>query len=173
MSKAKQLARDYAESVCTEGRVHNTMHVAGVAHTTVTSVVEATFEAGYKAAMKDMPLSFVELFAANVARVARWHALNSWSPLEWAGAMCGEAGEAANFAKKLKRLVDQIPNHDARCANPTFAEYKRGILHENADAAIYGVLMCASVGASAEEFQQAIRDAFNAKSIEYGFPERI
>src|SRR5882724_4498362 len=44
-------------------------------------------------------LTFGEVIRANLSRVERWHSLASWSPLEWAGAMCGEAGEAANFAK--------------------------------------------------------------------------
>ena len=32
-----------------------------------------------------------ELFAKNVERCNRWHpgGIDEWSPLEWAGAMCG------------------------------------------------------------------------------------
>ena len=47
-----------------------------------------------------------DLLQINTQRAARWHNgdIAEWSPLEWAGAMAGEAGEAANAAKKLKRL---------------------------------------------------------------------
>ncbi len=49
----------------------------------------------------------------NAKRAWRWHqngGIKSWSALEWAGAMAGEAGEACNAAKKLKRIEDQIAN---------------------------------------------------------------
>ena len=32
--------------------------------------------------------------------------VDDWNPLEWAGALCGEAGELANLCKKLKRGED-------------------------------------------------------------------
>lgn len=113
------------------------------------------------------------------ARAVRWHVhggLAEWSPLEWAGAMCGEAGEAANFAKKLKRVTSELANNDRR--NPAWEasteeladKYRGEIAKEVADAIIYGLLLMAAVGANAEE---VIRDVFNKKSEEYGFPERI
>jgi hypothetical protein len=41
-------------------------------------------------------LKINELFNANIERCKHWHpgGLEEWSPLEWAGAMAGEAGEA-------------------------------------------------------------------------------
>jgi NTP pyrophosphatase (non-canonical NTP hydrolase) len=36
------------------------------------------------------------------------HSVDNWSLLEWAGAMCGEAGEAANVCKKLLRKKQKI-----------------------------------------------------------------
>ena len=124
-------------------------------------------------------LTFINLMHANLSRVERWHSLNDWSTLEWAGAMCGEAGEAANFAKKLKRVESKIPNHDGRIDGSNVLEhrliptYRAGIVKEYADVVIYGVLMCARAGATPEEVQQTIRDVFNDKSKEYGFPERL
>ncbi len=57
--------------------------------------------------MKDGEVSgllFAALRRLNVERVPFFgHTLEGWNPLEWAGALCGEAGEAANIAKKLRR----------------------------------------------------------------------
>ena len=53
-----------------------------------------------------------ELQQLNVSRAQRWHpgGLAEWSALEWAGAMAGEAGEACNAAKKLKRIETGVAN---------------------------------------------------------------
>lgn len=111
-----------------------------------------------------------EICEENLSRAKRWHNGNieEWSALEWAGAMCGEAGEAANAAKKLKRLEQSVnlaersllTEHDARLA----------VAKECADTIIYALLVIARVGIDAECI---IRDVFNRKSEEYNFPERI
>lgn len=92
--------------------------------------------------------------------------------MEWAGAMAGEAGEACNAAKKLKRIEDGIQNinlEDGRSlTNLTEAQQK--VAKEVADSVVYGDLLCQRVGMSLEE---AIRLVFNQKSEEYGFPERL
>lgn len=64
------------------------------------------------------------------------HTVYDWNPLEWAGAMCGEAGEAANVAKKLRRLQDG-------CAvnNPGHEELVRELGEELADVVIYAALI--------------------------------
>lgn len=118
-------------------------------------------------------LTFEQLVEQNVSRANRWHkgGLSEWSALEWAGAMCGEAGECANAAKKLKRLEDGIKSinladrdlrteHDAHLA----------VAKEAADTIIYALLVMARVGIDPECI---IRDVFNRKSDEYSFPERI
>lgn len=120
-----------------------------------------------------------ELQAINVERAKRWHqsekGLGEWSALEWAGAMAGEVGEAANAAKKLKRVESHIANLDARGLRSSVTEeqcvdYRAQIGKEAADAIIYGVLLAARVGCDIED---CIRTVFNAKSEEYGFPERV
>lgn len=118
-----------------------------------------------------MPLTISELAAANSSRVKRWHSIDAWSPLEWAGAMAGGAGEACNAAKKLKRIDDGIAN--INCADRSLTDRldackKIGL--EIADTIIYGVLLAESVGV---DLEQCIIEAFNRKSEEYGFPERI
>lgn len=123
---------------------------------------------------KELALEINELFAASVERSKEWHpgGVDDWSPLEWAGAMCGEAGEAANAAKKLKRVEDRIKNinvpgrllDEAGMAGDMVAE-------EVADTILYGLLVMARVGVTNPE--AVLRRVFNAKSAEYGFPQRV
>lgn len=116
-----------------------------------------------------------ELFAKNIARCARWHGekgVNDWSALEWAGAMCGEAGEAANAAKKLKRLETDMKtiNEPGRHYN-NLEEARTAVAKEVADTIIYGLLLMARAGI--EDPEAIIREVYNKKSEEYGFPERV
>jgi len=140
-------------------------------------------------------LTIQEIIAANMSRVERWHSLADWSPLEWSGAMGGEvgelssevlayialrigkaAGEAANYSKKFKRIETEIANNDKRMfgldvpKEQLLETYREGIGMETADVFIYGVLLCARVNV---DLVKCIRKAFNLKSIEYGFPERL
>lgn len=114
------------------------------------------------------------LTEANTARAKRWHApdgLEGWNALEWAGAMAGEAGEACNAAKKLRRVEQKIANINVANRHlPTESEAKRAVAKECADTILYALLLIERVGVDAEEI---IRDVFNAKSEEYGFPERV
>jgi hypothetical protein len=116
------------------------------------------------------PLMLADFRRANVMRCEAEaprgfaHPINGWSPLEWAGAMCGEAGEAANKAKKLLRTTMYHAGEALR--------YNRGekveainVGLEYADAVIYGDLMLARIGLDSETM---IRAAFNSKSIEIG-----
>lgn len=114
------------------------------------------------------------IYSVNLERATRWHKgnINDWSPLEWAAAMAGEAGEAANAAKKLKRMENALisineqsrsyPDVDAAC---------KAVAKEVADTIIYGLLLMARVGITDPE--AVIREVFNEKSVEYGFPERL
>lgn len=102
-------------------------------------------------------------------RTDRWHkGKPRWSLLEWAGAMCGEAGESANFAKKVKRLEEGLQNITTRGA--TMAEAKEDCIKEAADAVLYAMCLANAAGIDLED---VIVDVFNQKSEEYGFPERL
>ena len=110
---------------------------------------------------------------ANRSRADRWHNgnMNSWNALEWAAAMCGEAGEAANAAKKLRRLELEIPSINLADRNlRTEHDAKYQVAKECADTIIYALLLIERVGIDPE---CVLREVFNAKSEEYGFPERI
>jgi|SRR6516164_9345015 hypothetical protein len=114
-----------------------------------------------------------QMHLINVQRAKRWHnaGVVEWTALEWAGAMCGEAGEAANAAKKLKRIECQIPtiNEEGRHYE-TLEQARKVVAREVADTIIYGLLLMDRVGCS--DPMAVLRDVFNAKSVEYGFPER-
>lgn len=110
------------------------------------------------------------LTSVNVDRCKNWHGengLNDWSALEWAGAMCGEAGEAANVAKKLKREQTGMPN---RLSAGSESDLRAKLAKEAADTFLYLNLMCAREGIS---LAAAIIDVFNQKSTEYNFPQRL
>jgi NTP pyrophosphatase (non-canonical NTP hydrolase) len=125
--------------------------------------------------VKNEKLTLQKLMDISIERSKRWHdGSKPWSVLEWAGAMCGEAGECANAAKKLKRLEDLIPsiNHEARHFS-SIAEAKMNVVQEVCDTILYAVLVAASTGVSSLELEAAIVYVFNVKSEEYGFPERL
>ena len=118
-------------------------------------------------------MNLADIVKANTSRANRWHKgnMNEWNALEWSAAMCGEAGEAANAAKKLRRLEMDIPSinladRDLR----TEHDAKYQVAKECADTIIYALLLIERVGIDAE---CVLREVFNAKSEEYGFPERI
>lgn len=96
-------------------------------------------------------LTFEELRVANLKRCTEsFHGqLSDWTPLEWAGAMAGEAGEACNAAKKLRR------GEDVPC---------EAIADEIADTVIYGCLLCQALGVRLEDH---IIRKFNAISNRY------
>ena len=107
----------------------------------------------------------------NSDRGKRWHQGNllQWTLLEWCGAMCGEAGEAANYAKKIRRLDLQLPNKEAGLNKSNYDELRIKLGNEIADTIIYGLLTLSALDLDAE---QMIRNVFDKKSEEYGFPER-
>lgn len=119
-------------------------------------------------------ISISDIQAINVERANRWHGGNfhQWSGLEWAGAMCGEAGEAANFAKKLRRYELELEGNQFSDNRPMggCAGLIAGLAHECADTFLYLTLLAARYDI---DLATAVRDRFNAKSEEMGFPERL
>lgn len=121
-----------------------------------------------------MFLEIQKIFDVSLRRCARWHenGVQDWSPLEWAGAMAGEAGEAANAAKKLKRIETNMMSINENSRHYTSVENARiEVAKEVADTIFYGLLLMARVGVNMPE--EVLREVFNKKSEEYGFPERI
>jgi NTP pyrophosphatase (non-canonical NTP hydrolase) len=89
-----------------------------------------------------MKLSILRM--ANVKRCEEvFHPLHSWTPTDWACAMAGEAGEACNAVKKLRRLAEGTNT----AKDPqTEAEALKAIGSELADTIIYIDLLAARLG---------------------------
>lgn len=104
--------------------------------------------------------------AINQARSDRWMAGSpGWTILEVAGELCGEAGELTNICKKLRRLEMGVPGN--KLSDVGLREQARG---ECGDVMVVLMLVASKLGIDLED---AVREAFNRKSIEMGFPERI
>jgi len=123
--------------------------------------------------------TLAEIIEKSVSRANRWHNgdMNEWSALEWAGAMCGEAGECANAAKKLKRLEVGIKSINVNDPDSETVRHfddietaRRVVGKEVADTILYAVLVAARVGV---DLPVVLCEVFNKKSEEYGFPERL
>lgn len=116
-------------------------------------------------------LNFEELREANVARCnsrAFNHTLNEWPPTEWTNAIAGEAGEACNVTKKMKRgdygppfTVDGLPVNGG---------WESDLGKELADIIIYVDLCAARCGI---DLGQVIRDKFNEVSDRVGSPVKL
>jgi NTP pyrophosphatase (non-canonical NTP hydrolase) len=108
----------------------------------------------------------------SVSRANRWHGgdFRQWSGLEWAGALCGEAGEAANVAKKLRRVELAIDGNAASEHKLVPDELKQALARECADVFLYLVLLAARYDIN---LSASIVETFNKKSVDMGFPERL
>lgn len=118
-------------------------------------------------------LSFKELAQINLQRALRWHkdGIEEWNEAEWTNAMAGEAGEACNASKKLRRLINGMQQADGDTPAPkSLYEARRKVLKEVGDTVIYADLVCQRVNGTMEE---AVKLAFNQVSEREGFPERL
>lgn len=114
-------------------------------------------------------LTFNDLTAANRSRVQRWHPGfpdDAWTGGDWANAMQGEAGEAGNIVKKLRRAeLDLVAIED-----PDVEGLLVKLGNEIADTLIYLDLLATYYGI---ELDEAVIRKFNAVSDLLGFPERL
>lgn len=120
-----------------------------------------------------LPLTFARLHAVSYARALRWHpnGLEEWNIAEWTNAMAGEAGEACNAAKKLRRIECKMQQADGDSVAPkTLDEARRKVGKEVGDTVIYGDLVARQAGMTLEE---CVVLAFNSISEREGFPERL
>ena len=115
-------------------------------------------------------LSFSELREVNVHRCINGfgHRLEDWSPAEWLCALCGEAGEAANIAKKIIRHRDKVAGNKGEDMDLEALRLKLG--RELADVVIYADLAAASQGL---DLGKLVKQTFNAKSREIGSTDLI
>lgn len=110
-------------------------------------------------------LSFARFVEVSVARAKRWHSgfpdCGGWSGADWSNALVGEAGEAANVVKKLRRR--ELGLAGGEDATDRLAD-------EIGDVLEYAVLLAAYYGIDPAE---AAISKFNRVSERHGFPERL
>lgn len=85
-------------------------------------------------------LTFQEIRKQNLSRANDWIPISSWSIMEWACAMAGEAGELCNVAKKIHRIETNV----AKRKKEIGADLMPNLAEEAADVFIYLDLLCAS-----------------------------
>lgn len=117
-------------------------------------------------------LTFAQVSEVNKSRCSRWHPgfpvpdSTGWSGADWSNAMGGEAGEAQNVVKKLRR---------AECGMVGVLDGNRDDLlaklaDEIADTYLYLDLLATYYGI---DISAAIVAKFNFVSELQGFPERL
>lgn len=125
----------------------------------------------------NLDLSFDELNTVNVQRAKRWHpgfpnAEDGWVGSDWSNAMCGEAGEAANVVKKLRRLetgLKQAAQGDL--SNQAMeSQLLEKLSKEIGDVIIYADLLATYYDL---DLGACVAYAFNQVSEREGFPERL
>jgi NTP pyrophosphatase (non-canonical NTP hydrolase) len=79
--------------------------------------------------------------------------------------MAGEAGEACNIVKKIRRLEDELYRKNNKVAQPISEEYKEMLKKELGDVVCYVDLLAARAGINLEE---AVVHKFNEVSDRMG-----
>lgn len=140
----------------------------------MSEITNRNFDEILKHAHPAPELTFAEFSATNLERAKRWHRgdIAMWTISDWLMAMAGEAGEACNAGKKLKRIEEDILNFSTdphrHIVNKEDAFDK--IVEELADTVIYCDLVAHRINRS---LVKAIIAKFNLVSERYQFPERL
>jgi NTP pyrophosphatase (non-canonical NTP hydrolase) len=116
-----------------------------------------------------LDLSFASLSQINRQRCQRWHPgfpEDSWTGADWSNAMQGEAGEAGNVVKKLRRA--ELGTQGA--LDPPALALRAQLGDEIADTVIYADLLAQFYGL---DLALCVARKFNAVSEREGFPERL
>ncbi len=113
-------------------------------------------------------LTFSQVAEANRVRCRKWHDPDTepWTGADWSNAMCGEAGEAANVVKKLRRCETRTSSP----MDPPEDELRRMLGHEIADVLLYAFLLADHYGI---EVAPQVVEKFNLVSERQGFPDRL
>lgn len=119
-------------------------------------------------------VSLRALRETNTARCARWHGPDTepWTLADWSNAMGGEAGEAQNVVKKIRRIDTGTDRPQGRFLSPADERQRlvNALATELADVVIYADLLAAHAGI---DLAAAIVSKFNIISEREGFPERL
>ncbi len=109
-----------------------------------------------------------KLQKVNAERAIEWHkpAHTEWTGGDWGNAMAGEAGEACNVIKKLRRMECGLKPDDPAVEADLTAE----LAEELADTLLYLLLVAEHY---AIDMTIATRYKFNKVSEREGFAQRI
>lgn len=116
------------------------------------------------------PLFISDVSRVSRARAKRWHPGfpddDNWTGADWSNAMAGEAGEACNVVKKLRRIETGAVGK----LDPPEEELVQALADEIADVFLYLDLLAAKYSI---DIEAALRSKFNRVSELQGFPERL
>lgn len=114
------------------------------------------------------PLTFRNVQLTNERRCRRWHnpETEPWTGADWSNAMCGEAGEAANVVKKLRRHETGT----SPAGDPDAPFLRLMLAEEIADVILYAFLLANHYDIDVES---AVVHKFNLVSERQNFPERL
>lgn len=128
------------------------------------------FPERHKGNVESGALFLADVSRKNLMRSRRWHPGfpkdDLWSGADWSNAMAGEAGEACNVVKKLRRLEIGAKGILDGSKDQLIAD----LAEEIADVYLYLDLLATKYGINKE---QAIVDKFNKVSKLQDFPERL
>jgi NTP pyrophosphatase (non-canonical NTP hydrolase) len=114
-------------------------------------------------------LTFAEVARVNRLRCERWNPGfpdDGWTGADWSNALAGEAGEACNVVKKLRR--DECGK--AQAVAGTRPELLTKLSTEIGDTFIYLDLLAQFYGL---DLATCVVETFNRVSVREGFPERL
>ncbi len=117
-----------------------------------------------------LDLRFDVFSSINARRCQRWHPgfpNDSWTGADWSNAMAGEAGEAANVVKKLRRIELSCQGRPSEQDRKALVQ---DLAEEIADVVIYADLLATFYGI---DLAGAVVAKFNRTSEEFGFLERL
>lgn len=122
-------------------------------------------------------LAFAEVARINAVRADRWHRgfpnhTDGWTGADWSNAMQGEAGEAGNVVKKLRRIDTGIAQAEYKGQTVEDARnaLREKLATEIGDTYLYLDLLAQFYGL---DVATCVRETFNRVSEREGFPERI
>ncbi len=116
-------------------------------------------------------LTFAEVSRTNAERCTEWHQdMHPWTGADWSNAMAGEAGEACNVVKKLRRLETKMRDDGTRPEEQDPMRLRDKLADEIADTFLYLDLLATHYGI---DVPAAIISKFNRVSEERGFEHRL
>lgn len=115
-------------------------------------------------------LTFKAVSDINRERANRWHGdpfwKDGWTGADWSNAMAGEAGEACNVVKKLRRQDFGIQQAEASSRE----QLLESLAKEIGDTFLYLDLLAQYYRL---DLAKCVVDTFNRVSVREGFPEVI